>query len=108
MVDAVIQRVEVRAPGSKAHGLGSGLVGDYIGDRRAHGGNDQAVYAYAVEDLQWCFSSLAIVQTLHVFETIPSSFHYTGYLQGDPRVIRLSVIFSTLESRKIFMMVSPE
>ncbi len=45
--------VEVRAPGSKAHGQGSGLVGDYIGDRRNHGGDDQAVYAYAVEDLQW-------------------------------------------------------
>ncbi len=45
--------VEVRQPGSKAHGLGSGLVGDFIGDRRSHGGDDQAVYAYAVEDLQW-------------------------------------------------------
>ena len=45
--------VEVRAPGSKAHGVGSGLVGDFIGDRRNHGGNDQAVYAYALEDLQW-------------------------------------------------------
>lgn len=45
--------VEVRAPGSKAHGLGSGLVGDFIGDRRHHGGDDQAIYAYAMEDLQW-------------------------------------------------------
>ena len=45
--------VQVRAPGSKAHGLGSGLVGDFIGDRRNHGGDDQAVYAYALEDLQW-------------------------------------------------------
>ena len=47
------QAVEVRAPGTKSHGLGSGLVGDFIGDRRSHGGDDQAVYAYAVEDLQW-------------------------------------------------------
>lgn len=45
--------VEVRSPGSRAHGQGSGLVGDYIGDRRSHGGDDQSVYAYAVEDLQW-------------------------------------------------------
>jgi MOSC domain-containing protein YiiM len=45
--------VHVRAPGSKAHGQGSGLVGDFIGDRRSHGGDDQAVYAYAVEDLRW-------------------------------------------------------
>jgi MOSC domain-containing protein YiiM len=43
--------VDVRAPGSKADGLGSGLVGDHIGDRGSHGGDDQAVYAYAREDL---------------------------------------------------------
>ncbi|WP_127792684.1 MOSC domain-containing protein [Agromyces sp. LHK192] len=43
--------VEVRAPGSKADGLGSGLVGDFIGDRRHHGGDDQAVYAFQREDL---------------------------------------------------------
>ena len=51
-------QVEVRSPGSKAHGLGSGLVGDFIGDRRNHGGDDQAVYAYAVEDLQWWADTL--------------------------------------------------
>jgi MOSC domain-containing protein YiiM len=45
------QRVEVRAPGPKVGGLGSGLVGDFIGDRKNHGGDDQAVYAYAREDL---------------------------------------------------------
>src|SRR5262245_60829878 len=43
--------VEVRAPGSKRGGLGSGIVGDAICDRRYHGGDDQAVYAYAREDL---------------------------------------------------------
>jgi Uncharacterized protein conserved in bacteria len=43
--------VEVRAPGPKKGGLGSGLVGDQIGDRQHHGGDDQAVYAYAREDL---------------------------------------------------------
>src|SRR5262245_29521623 len=43
--------VLVRAPGSKADGLGSGLEGDTIGDRAHHGGDDQAVYAYAREDL---------------------------------------------------------
>jgi MOSC domain-containing protein YiiM len=43
-------RVEVRAPG--AHG--SGIVGDDVCDRRHHGGEDQAVYAYAREDLdEW-------------------------------------------------------
>jgi MOSC domain-containing protein YiiM len=43
--------VEVRAPGPKHAGLGSGLVGDYIGDTRHHGGDTQAVYAFAREDL---------------------------------------------------------
>ncbi|OBF33710.1 molybdenum cofactor biosysynthesis protein [Mycobacterium sp. ACS1612] len=43
--------VSVRAPGPKHGGLGSGLVGDYIGDQQYHGGDDQAVYAYAREDL---------------------------------------------------------
>ncbi|GJF18000.1 molybdenum cofactor biosynthesis protein [Mycolicibacterium cyprinidarum] len=41
----------VRAPGPRQGGLGSGIVGDSIGDRRHHGGDDQAVYAYAREDL---------------------------------------------------------
>lgn len=42
--------VEVRAPGPRGVG-GSGLVGDHISDLRHHGGDDQAVYAYAREDL---------------------------------------------------------
>jgi MOSC domain-containing protein YiiM len=45
--------VQVRAPGPRRDGLGSGLVGDEIFDRRHHGGDDQAVYAYAREDLDW-------------------------------------------------------
>ena len=44
-------RVEVRAPGPKHGGLGSGLVGDFIGDTANHGGDDQAVYAFGREDL---------------------------------------------------------
>ena len=43
--------VEVRAPGMRDGGAGSGLAGDTIGDRESHGGDDQAVYAYAREDL---------------------------------------------------------
>lgn len=43
--------VEVRAPGPKQGGLGSGLVGDVLGDTDNHGGEHQAVYAYAREDL---------------------------------------------------------
>ncbi|KAA1251918.1 MOSC domain-containing protein [Mycobacterium simiae] len=48
---AVSEPVLVRAPGPMRGGLGSGLVGDTIGNQKLHGGNDQAVYAYAREDL---------------------------------------------------------
>lgn len=43
--------VLVRAPGTRRDGLGSGLVGDTVCDRLNHGGDAQAVYAYAREDL---------------------------------------------------------
>jgi len=45
--------VPVRAPGPKTTGLHSGLVGDQIFDIEHHGGDDQAVYAYAREDYDW-------------------------------------------------------
>ena len=48
---AATEPVMVRAPGSMRGGLGSGLVGDTIGNHKVHGGDDQAVYAYAREDL---------------------------------------------------------
>lgn len=47
------ESVLVRAPGTKSGGLGSGLVGDVVCDRRNHGGDTQAVYAYAREDLDY-------------------------------------------------------
>ncbi len=43
--------IAIRAPGPMGGGLGSGLVGDRIGNCEVHGGDDQAVYAYAREDL---------------------------------------------------------
>ncbi|MFJ6903624.1 MOSC domain-containing protein [Streptomyces griseoluteus] len=42
--------VRVAAPGPKGVG-GSGLAGDAVCDLRHHGGDDQAVYAFAREDL---------------------------------------------------------
>ncbi|MGV9879345.1 MOSC domain-containing protein [Streptomyces sp. NPDC003006] len=42
--------VRVAAPGAKGVG-GSGLAGDEVCDMRHHGGDDQAVYAFAREDL---------------------------------------------------------
>lgn len=48
---AVTEPVMVRTPGPMHGGVGSGLVGDTIGNQKLHGGDDQAVYAYAREDL---------------------------------------------------------
>ncbi len=45
------ESIDVRDPGAKRDGLGSGVVGDFIGDRRHHGGDAQAVYAVAREEL---------------------------------------------------------
>ncbi|MFJ8248361.1 MOSC domain-containing protein [Streptomyces sp. NPDC094466] len=42
--------VEVLDPGPRGHG-GSGLAGDAVCDLRHHGGSDQAVYAFAREEL---------------------------------------------------------
>lgn len=42
--------VKVRAPGPKGE-AGSGLIGDAVCDLRHHGGDHQAVYAFAREDL---------------------------------------------------------
>ncbi len=44
-------RVAVRSPGPKRGGLGSGIVGDAVCNQRHHGGDDQALYAFAREDL---------------------------------------------------------
>ena len=48
----VAEAVMVREPGPRGRG-GSGVVGDPICDLRHHGGSDQAVYAYAREDLDY-------------------------------------------------------
>ena len=61
------ESVLVRAPGAKLDGLGSALVGDFIGDHRHHGGDTQAVYAYAREDLDHWESVLGRVLPGGVF-----------------------------------------
>lgn len=48
-----VSEISVRAPGPKHGGLGSGVLDDFIGDREHHGGDDQAVYAVAREELDW-------------------------------------------------------
>jgi len=53
-----VDAVDVRAPGPKQDGLGSGVLGDHIADRRHHGGDTQAVYAVAREELDWWAAEL--------------------------------------------------
>jgi MOSC domain-containing protein YiiM len=48
-----VDAVEVRDPGPKRGGLGSGVVGDDVASRVHHGGSGQAVYAVAREELDW-------------------------------------------------------
>ena len=53
-----VQSIDVRDPGPKKGGLGSGVVGDEVVTRRHHGGSRQAVYAVAREELDWWGSEL--------------------------------------------------
>lgn len=48
-----VGRIDVRDPGPRRGGLGSGVVGDSIGSTKHHGGATQAVYAVAREELDW-------------------------------------------------------
>ena len=54
-----VERIEVRDPGPKKGGLGSGVVGDDIGSPQHHGGETQAVYAVAREELDWWGAELS-------------------------------------------------
>jgi len=53
-----VASVQVRDPGPKRGGLGSGVVGDDVVSRKHHGGSRQAVYAVAREELDWWGASL--------------------------------------------------
>lgn len=48
-----VDRIEIRAPGSRSSGHGSGVIGDAVTNRKHHGGDSKAVYAYAREELDW-------------------------------------------------------
>ncbi|MCV7366160.1 MOSC domain-containing protein [Mycolicibacterium duvalii] len=77
--------VPVRAPGPARSGPGSGLAGDTIGNRRYHGGDDQAVYAYAREDLDRWETDLGGALTNGVFgeNLTTSGVHLTDCVIGE-------------------------
>lgn len=47
-----VDSLAIRAPGPRQGGLGSGVVGDFVGDRKHHGGDTKAVYLVAQEELR--------------------------------------------------------
>ena len=53
-----VAAIQVRDPGPKRGGLGSGVVGDDVVSRKHHGGSRQAVYAVAREELDWWGATL--------------------------------------------------
>jgi MOSC domain-containing protein YiiM len=57
---APVDAATLRDPGPKHGGLGSGLVDDFIGDVRHHGGDLQAVYAFAREELDFWEGRLGV------------------------------------------------
>lgn len=75
--------VPVRAPGTPRGG--SGLVGDAICDERHHGGDSQAVYAYAREDLDWWENELGVTLSSGSFgeNLTTSGIDVTGALIGE-------------------------
>lgn len=46
-----VASIDVRDPGPKRGGMGSGVLGDDVVSRKHHGGSGQAVYAFAREEL---------------------------------------------------------
>jgi MOSC domain-containing protein YiiM len=42
-----------KRPVTSAHLTSNGVIGDHVLETRVHGGIDKAVYAYALEDLNW-------------------------------------------------------
>lgn len=79
------EAVMVRAPGPMRSGLGSALVGDTIGNQKLHGGDDQAVYTYAREDLDAWAAQLERPLTDGMFgeNFTTSGIDVTGALIGE-------------------------
>lgn len=97
---AVADPVEVSAPGPKGIG-GSGLHGDTVCDRRHHGGDDQAVYAYAQEDLAvW---SAQLGRTVHPGEfgenLTTSGVDVTGARIGERWQVGRDVVLEVTDPR---------
>ena len=92
--------VAVAAPGPRGVG-GSGLAGDVIGDLRHHGGDDQAVYAFAREDLDGWEEELGRALPNGSFgENLPTSgLDVNGALIGERWRIGPDVVLEVASAR---------
>lgn len=97
----VTDPVQVRAPGPRQGGLGGGLIGDKICDTRHHGGDDQAVYAYAREDLDRWASELGRALPNGVFgeNLTTAGLDVTGALVGEQWRIGEQVVLEVTTAR---------
>jgi MOSC domain-containing protein YiiM len=95
------QPVTVRDPGPKGTGLGSGIVGDLIGDGRHHGGADQAVYAYSRESLDGWAAELGRPLRHGIFgeNLTTAGIDVDGALLGERWQIGVSVVLVVTEPR---------
>jgi len=93
--------VLLRAPGRKTTGLGSGVVGDRIFDIWHHGGNEQAVYAYAREDYDWWEEHLDRTLTGGIFgeNLTTSGVDVNGALVGERWGIGAGVVLEAVLPR---------
>ncbi|MFD2416188.1 MOSC domain-containing protein [Amycolatopsis pigmentata] len=96
----VTDPVEVRAPGAKGAG-DSGLAGDRVCDLRHHGGNDQAVYAYAREDLDGWEVELSRPLPCGVFgeNLTTAGIDVTGALIGERWRVGADLVLEIAEPR---------
>ncbi len=92
--------VRITAPGPKGMD-GSGLAGDVISDWRHHGGTDQAVYAYAREDLDDWESELGRELSSGVFgeNLTTSGLDVNGALIGERWRIGDDVVLEVCDCR---------
>lgn len=92
--------VRVSAPGPKGIG-GSGLEGDAVCDLRHHGGDHQAVYAYAHEDLDWWEGELDRELPAGLFgeNLTTSGLDVTGALLGERWGIGAGLVLEVASAR---------
>lgn len=92
--------VRVSSPGPKGIGAG-GLDGDAVCDLRHHGGDHQAVYAYAREDLDWWERELGRALPAGLFgeNLTTTGLDLTGALLGERWRVGADLVLEVASAR---------